>query len=210
MLDYFGYKKAKRHQEKVPKSEEPVLNDDDEAFLHRITSQVEGTPPPLPERPFELNVAGESQGNDMQLAISEDARDVPIPDVPDTPEGIVTGVSGEGSTGDKGKGKEKVKDSKKNRWSFLRRSSKDSKRKAAADDLQSAVNDSKAQDTSVTTDDSVAPTEAKKEEEEMSVVLEKLNLAAVNNRVFSISKESQELLRKYDTLFYTSSTVQEC
>ena len=200
MLDYFSSKKAKKHPEKATKTEEPVLNDDDEAFLQRITSQVEGTPPPLPERPQDLHEAGDSQGNDMQLVISEAARDIPIPDVPDTPEGIMPGVSSEQSVQDKGKGKEKAKDNKKDRWSFLRRSSKDNKRKAAGDDLHSATEDLKTQDKSVATDGTVPPKEAKKDEEEMAAVLEKLNLAAVNNRVFSISKESQDLIRKYDNL----------
>lgn len=43
--------------------------------------------------------------------------------------------------------------------------------------------------------------EAEKEEEEMTVVLEKLNLAAVNNRVFSISAESQKLLQDFNLVF---------
>jgi len=35
----------------------------------------------------------------------------------------------------------------------------------------------------------------------MTIVLEKLNLAAVNNRVFSISDETQELLQKFNLVF---------
>ena len=210
MLDYFSSKKARKHPEKATKSEEPVLNDDDEAFLQSIMSQIEGTPPPLPERPHKLPVAGETCGNDMQVALSEEAKDVPIPDVPDTPEGILPGASSENSTGNKGKGKEKVKDNKKNRWSFLRRSSKDHKLQAAADGLHHDAQGSKAQAMSITTDDSVTPKEAKKEEEEISDVLEKLNLAAVDNRVFSISKESRELLRKYSVPFFIDDTQREC
>lgn len=43
--------------------------------------------------------------------------------------------------------------------------------------------------------------EAQRENEVMTEVLEKLNLAAVNNRVFSISDETQELLRKFKLIF---------
>lgn len=43
--------------------------------------------------------------------------------------------------------------------------------------------------------------EAKKEQEDMAAVLEQLNLAAVNNRVFSISDETHELLRKFSLIF---------
>jgi hypothetical protein len=35
----------------------------------------------------------------------------------------------------------------------------------------------------------------------MAIVLEKLNLAAVNNRVFSVSDETQELLQKFNQVF---------
>ncbi|TKA61146.1 hypothetical protein B0A49_09159 [Cryomyces minteri] len=38
---------------------------------------------------------------------------------------------------------------------------------------------------------------AKKENEEVSVILDKLNLSAINNRVFSFSKESQEIYEKF-------------
>ena len=210
MLEYFSHKKAKKHQEKAEKSSDPILNDEDEAFLQRITSQVEGTPPQLPERHFgDLPVAGDSQGNDAQLVVFEEAKDVPIPDIPDTPDGVMTGISSdqavvddqqgkdEGEEKGKEKGKGKAMDQKKSRWSFLRRNSKSANRKSAAEGLHSAAQGlatSKAEDFK---DGSGSPHEAKKEDEEVTVVLEKLNLAAVNNRVFSISDESQELLRKY-------------
>ena len=61
----------------------------------------------------------------------------------------------------------------------------------------SAAEGLKAADAQPNEDGVVSDPEAKKEEEEMAAVLEDLSLAAVNNRVFSISKESQELMRKY-------------
>jgi hypothetical protein len=50
-------------------------------------------------------------------------------------------------------------------------------------------------------DNVVHDVEAKKEEEDMAAVLEKLNLAAVNNRVFSVSEETQELLQRFNQVF---------
>ena len=50
-------------------------------------------------------------------------------------------------------------------------------------------------------DNVVSDVEAKKEEEDMAMLLEELNLAAVNNRVFSISDETQELLQKFNQVF---------
>lgn len=201
MMEYFHFRKPKTHKDHAEKPEALVLSDEDEAFLHRIA--LEGTPPPLPERPQNLSVAGESVGNDAQIALMDGAQNIPLPDVPDTPDGILPSVESE-ETG-KGKEKEVVTHSKKPfRWSFLRRDSRDSKKKdtkVVATDLMSAAEGLKADDAHPNEDGNVSDHEAKKEEEEMTSVLEKLNLAAVNNRVFSISKESQELLQKYLTPF---------
>lgn len=43
--------------------------------------------------------------------------------------------------------------------------------------------------------------ESQKDQEDMTEILEKLNLAADNNRVFSVSDETQELLRKFKLIF---------
>lgn len=43
--------------------------------------------------------------------------------------------------------------------------------------------------------------DARQETEDMTEILEKLNLAADNNRVFSVSDEMQELLRKFKLIF---------
>ena len=196
MLEYFTIKKAKKHQEEAEKSEVPVLTDEDEAFLQRIAT--EGTPPPLPERPQDLAVAGDSKGNDAQIALMNGAQDIPLPDVPDTPDDVLVAIEGEGEHNTKEKGK--AKESKRPfKWSFLRRDSRDNKRKSkdvAATDLHGIAEGLKAPDAKPNEDGVVTPHEAAKEEDEMTAVLEQLNLAAVNNRVFSISKESQELLRK--------------
>ena len=208
MLDYLNIKRAKS---KSPASqaqavEEPILNEEDEAFLARIAS--EGIPPelpqrpgpPLPERPLDLPEAGEILGNNAQIALMNGAQDIPIPDVPDTPDELPASMETEGvdHAEEKGKGKHK---GRKTKWTFLRRDSRGTKRKdkaALAVDLMSAAEGLKSSDAQPNEDGRVSDPEAEKEEEEMSNVLEQLNLAAVNNRVFSISKESQELLHKYE------------
>ncbi|KAF2268108.1 hypothetical protein CC78DRAFT_530488 [Lojkania enalia] len=61
------------------------------------------------------------------------------------------------------------------------------KRKAkAADDLHSPAGAAKS-----------AEGELEKEQQDLTEILDQLNLSAVNNRVFSFSKESQELLEKF-------------
>lgn len=109
MLEYFTYKKVKKHQaEKKAKEHEhiqsPLLDEDDERFLTRIVS-AEGTPPPLPERPHGLGVeAGDSTGNTSQMVVHD---------------GVEDGKHGSKDKG-KGKAKDNEKDSKKsNRFSFL-------------------------------------------------------------------------------------------
>ena len=195
MMEYFNLKKAKHHLDHTETVEAPVLDDEDEAFLQRITS--EGTPPPLPDRPQDLPVAGETKGNDAQIALMAGAQNIPLPDVPDTPDDVSEAVEEELKDV---KGKEKAKEHKRPfKWSFLRRDSRNSKRKdkeVTATDLHNVAQGLKAPDAKPNEDDIVTPHEANKEEEEMTAVLEQLNLAAVNNRVFSISKESQDLLKK--------------
>ena len=189
-MEYFKHKKANKHVDTVENPETPVLTDEDEAFLQRIAS--EGPPPPLPERPQGLAEAGSTRGNDAQIALMNGAQDIPLPDVPDTPDGEVAPLERE----DTGKGKEKASGSKKRIWSFLRRDSRDRHRTTTAADLHNVAEGLRATDAHPNEDHIVSDHEANKEEDEMTSVLEQLNLAAVNNRVFSISKESQELLRK--------------
>jgi hypothetical protein len=57
--------------------------------------------------------------------------------------------------------------------------------------------------TKVTTEhgEAMSNNELKKEQEDMTALLEKLNLAAVNNRAFSIGDETQELLHKFKLIF---------
>ncbi|KAI4089526.1 MAG: hypothetical protein LQ344_005352 [Seirophora lacunosa] len=208
MKSYFSSKKGKESAARTPPAEShhpedvegPVLSAEDEAFLHRIAT--EGTPPPLPERPppvpsrpQDLPVAGESEANQGQLVLLEDAREVPLPSAPDTPaEEVATAIEGEAA------GKQKEGSKKPFKWSFLRRDSRDGKRKAqtaAAADLQGVAEALKSPGARPNQDHAVPAPEAKQEEEEMTAIMDELNLAAVNNRVFSISAESKDLLQKF-------------
>ena len=182
----------------------PILSEEDEAFLQRIAEEDEKMPPELPERPGpplpprprpqDLREAGDTGGNDLQLALVDESEGIPqVGGVgSERGQGITTEPSElEGTAeGDKAAGK------KRSKWSWLRRDSRDANRKTTATDLMSAAEGLKSPDAQPNEDGQVSDPEAQKEEEEMTQVLDDLNLAAVNNRVFSISKESQELLRK--------------
>ena len=194
MLDYFSSKKSKgKGKQPDRRPSEPLLTDDDEDFLRKITSQVEGTPPPLPERPFDLNVAGETEGNDAQLVLANEAHAIPLPDVPDTPQDEVTSPKEPPKSPSSPSNPTRQT---KRRWSPLPFGGKNRDRKATATGLDSAIADMKAAQASGEQAPTVPTPEAKKEGEEIEDVLEQLNLAAVNNRVFSFSDESRELIHK--------------
>ncbi|KAI4232332.1 MAG: hypothetical protein LQ349_005092 [Xanthoria aureola] len=202
MMSYFTSKKGKEVADKVEGApdnvEGPVLSEEDEAFLHRMAT--EGTPPPLPERPHpqDLPVVGEAEGNNAQLVLLEEAQHVPLPSAPDTPAEVVASDLDRGIP-DKSKGKQK-EEKKPFRWSFLRRDSRDSKRKAQAEtaaDLMGVAEGLKSADAQPNEDHAVSDPEARREEAEMTAIMDDLNLAAVDNRVFSISAESKELLHKF-------------
>ena len=218
MFKHFTHKKLHKQTAVAEAPDQPVLSEEDEAFLQRIAE--EGTPPPLPQRrppspqgPLDLPVAGDTEANDAQLVLYE-AKDTPLPEAPDTPKVATPIILSEDESEEtvKGKGKESVpvrSGKKKTKWSFLRRDSRDSKRKSqitTSEDLLSAAEGLKSPDAQPNEDGTVSDQEAQKEEQEMANVLDQLNLAAVNNRVFSLSNESQELLRKY--AFYTVNEVQ--
>lgn len=159
MLEYFAYKKVKKHQAEKhecngTQTPKPVLSPDDERFLERLAS--EGTPPPLPERPFILNPeVGDSTGNDAQVELSKDKGKGK-----ENPEKLLEVEKNE-KPGKKG-----------NRFSMLFTKSKKN-------------------------DGAISQAEVEKEEDDITRVLNDLNLSAVNNRAFSLSKESNELVQKF-------------
>lgn len=156
MLEYFTYKKVKKHQaEKLAREQaqalKPVLSVEDEEFLARIVS--EGTPPPLPARPVALNPEVDDNTRDeLQLEASRS------------------------NGNNKENEREPEKEKKANRFSALFvKSKKDG----------------------VGANNTVSPAEAEREEDDITRVLNDLNMSAVNNRAFSLSKESNELVKKF-------------
>lgn len=83
VLEYFTKhtNKHKTAEKGEHNAQTPVLNDEDELFLQRITS--EGTPPPLPERPVVILDNGTKlHGKDAQTALMDGAEKVPLPTSP--------------------------------------------------------------------------------------------------------------------------------
>lgn len=168
---------------------EPVLDEEDEKFLERlaaIAQEPEGTPPPLPGRPaIVIDENGQQKvGKDAQEALMDGADKIALPKSPPEKRPLTSyftlpkfakktdKAEKEKSTPKDKKGKAKVTEAERNEL---------------ADNLLAAAAASKAADQA----------EVDKETQDLSKILEELNLSAVNNRVFSFSKESEELLQKF-------------
>jgi len=172
---------------------EPVLDEEDEKFLERlaaIASEPEGTPPPLPGRPaVVVDEQGQQKvGKDAQEALMDGADKIALPKSPPEKKAFTSYFSSftvpkfgkkadkpekekETTTKDK-KGKAKVTEAERNEM---------------ADNLLAAAEKTKTAEEA----------EVEKETRDLTKILEELNMSAVNNRVFSFSKESEELLHKF-------------
>lgn len=166
---------------------EPVLDEEDEKFLERlaaIASEPEGTPPPLPGRPaVVIDEKGQQKvGKDAQEALMDGADKIALPNSPAEKRplssyfalpkfGKKTDKEQDATAKDK-KGKGKVTQAERNEL---------------ADTLLAAAQKSKAAEEA----------EVEKETQDLTKILEELNMSAINNRVFSFSKESEELLHKF-------------
>lgn len=169
-MQYINYIKAKTNTVLSRKSETPVLSDEDERFLTQITSQ--GQPKPVV-----------SHGGDPQVALMDGAQNIALP--PLTPNELTEEPELTNST------RAETSPPKKKSWNWLRRDSRDA-RNTTANDLQDIASDLKNR-----TEESPEEVAARKEEEDMQLVLDRLNLAAIDNRVFSVSDETQALLKEF-------------
>jgi hypothetical protein len=83
VLEYFNQKKGQVEEKFAARraAKSPILNEEDEKFLTRITS--EDHPPPLPERPVVILDNGKTAvGKDAQTALMDGADSVPLPTSP--------------------------------------------------------------------------------------------------------------------------------
>lgn len=151
----------------------PVLSPVDEQFLERIISD-DASEVPLPETP---------QGNEVGFLAERPVHEVVkgghVEYVPDEPNTEGQPVKKPVKEMDRGSPKSKK------RWSFMQNPFGSKKDKSGDSDALTKKGGA------------VTPNEAASEHHDLAAVLENLNLAAENNRVFSLSKESQVLVQKF-------------
>ncbi|KAL4965918.1 uncharacterized protein BDV14DRAFT_171783 [Aspergillus stella-maris] len=211
------------------RSNDPVLTAEDEAFLRNVTAENPSAAAPAPAHApsatQDIASASESTpaaapqavGDQMQeQPISPSPADIPIPMSPAEEFGKELGeqelekkkslawleaagaqseqpATGAGTMDEPSdKAGRSTSPEKKKRWSIFWK--KDAKKPSEKE----PETVSPAQTTTIETKDT---SETKEENEDMTEILDKLNLAADNNRVFSISDETQELLRKFKLIF---------
>lgn len=182
---------------------EPALDPEDQKFMERlaaIADEPEGAAPPLPTRPASTQPAevvdstGQKQvGRDAQEALMDGADKVALPMSP--PE-----TAADDDVKGKGKGKGVLsyfsvpKFAKKDDKAWTKMGTEKSKPVITAKDKSQFADDLQA---AATASRNASLSEKQKEDKELTDVLDQLNLSAVNNRVFSFSKESEELLNKF-------------
>ena len=128
-MRYINYLKEKAPFPTSAKQEKPVLTEEDEQFLNRITSQDDSDP--LKGLP----VAGESTPRDAQIALMNGAQNIPLPETPqeEHPE-----ITPESAGQEKPTEPESKKESKSRKaWTWVRRDSRDGRRKVCTSPLQS-------------------------------------------------------------------------
>ncbi|GKZ20349.1 hypothetical protein AbraIFM66951_007394 [Aspergillus brasiliensis] len=187
-----------------PQPHEPVLTTEDEEFLREITSDPANQGPvsptaendtplspvsPIPTDAFDTTQSPVSPAEEFGRELGEEERKTR--EKTERSQSVSQGSKAEGST------------QKKRPWSWIRRKSTVNKKVAMTPGSEGASEappapsaSSDAQPAEVKEDE-----EAKQEAEDMTEILERLNLAAENNRVFSISDETRELLRKFTLIF---------
>ncbi|RAK98265.1 uncharacterized protein BO80DRAFT_427563 [Aspergillus ibericus CBS 121593] len=179
-------------------SHDPVLTAEDEAFLQEIMSDPANQGPvspatevdnhlspvsPVPTETLETTQSPVSPAEEFGRELGEEERKAR--DKTERSQSVSQGSKAEGSS------------QKKGPWSWIRRKSTvEKKGKENGNEPVSAPTPSDVQLSERNNDE-----EAKQEAEDMTEILERLNLAAENNRVFSMGDETRELLRKFTLIF---------
>ncbi|KAJ5174612.1 uncharacterized protein N7482_000489 [Penicillium canariense] len=200
-MQYFNQIKHRRRSSQILKPPNPVLTAEDEAFLQQVTSDPENR-----RKSTAQNEPLASEGpteSSQQPVLGDGALDIPLPASPAEEFGKELGEEERKARERRDDMKTesapaKLQDTpapeKKKRWSTIFRKKNSDTDK---DREPTTAGDLKTETSTPTSNGQ----EAQKDQEDMTDILDRLNLAADNNRVFSVSDETQELLRKFKLIF---------
>ncbi|KAI9043651.1 uncharacterized protein KD926_003001 [Aspergillus affinis] len=181
-----------------PPVQDPVLTAEDERFLQNIVTETGDN----------RVVSPSAQESDSRSPVSPLGTDAPTLQSPVSPVeefGRELGEEGRKARGlaqkqpsgtsetSKAETSTPIEKEKKKRWTWLRRMNTQKNKENARPETPSQP---PSQLPANGNDD-----EAKQDAEDMTEILERLNLAADNNKVISISDDTQELLRKFKLIF---------
>ncbi|KAJ5950295.1 uncharacterized protein N7479_008708 [Penicillium vulpinum] len=201
-MQYLNQIKNLRRSSQMITAPKPVLTPEDEAYLREVTAQSESAP--IPTEQNEQIPTGSTAGVSLQPAVSEQAENIPLPTSPGEELGKELGEEGRqernGSQPTLTRTETPKPSQKKKRWSAMFWKKNTEKDKDALDANKSQIETATPPTTSDTSTDG-KDVDKDKDAADMTDILERLNLAADNNRVFSISEETQELLRKFKLIF---------
>ncbi|PKY08511.1 hypothetical protein P168DRAFT_323629 [Aspergillus campestris IBT 28561] len=207
------FKNWGRQSQRRP-SQPPILTPEDEAFLRTITSEDTRQPPvspPTEEAPANRDVqtpispvepvAGKIQpsvspGEEFGRELGEEERRKTLEKEEAEQKAKATPKDRRASHVPAGSSKtdKPPVEKKLNPLSWFRRKSPEKKKSEPEKNATTDIPKNAPVD-------SAADAEVKQETEDMTEILERLNLAADNNNVFSFSDETQELLRKFTLIF---------
>ncbi|KAJ5793956.1 hypothetical protein N7457_000555 [Penicillium paradoxum] len=208
-MQYLNQIKNRQRSPQMISTPKPVLTPEDEAYLREVTAHPESVPASTEQK--EQTSIESSAGAPLQPEISVQAEDVPLPCSPGEEFGKELGEEGRQERKNPHPTLERsvtpqpeaAKASpKKKRWSamFWKKNTGKNVDKDTDNANKSQIETSTPPTTSDTSN-SGKDADKDKDAEDMTDILERLNLAADNNRVFSISDETQELLRKFKLIF---------
>ncbi|KAJ5354754.1 hypothetical protein N7541_005798 [Penicillium brevicompactum] len=207
-MQYLNLVKKSRPLSQMISAPKPVLTPEDEAYFREVTSHPESAAKREGDSP---EVQTESFPEESSQATpSTPAENIPLPISPVEEFGKELGEEGRQerresqptlTRSETPKSESSKAPQKKKRWSAMfwkKNTDKKSTTTPEADKSQiETTSPPNASDASTNGKEA----EKDKDAEDMTDILERLNLAADNNKVFSISEETQELLRKFKLIF---------
>lgn len=229
MLEYFAYKKFKKHSEEkvtkeAKKEDKPetdskeagkkdenydsssseqlpktVLKPEDERFLEELLAQSDDVPPPpLPPRIYTYDVDwhsdNEASGDESKKTTDDEreeattASDAVKKDKEEPAKAAATAAAVAAGKADKAKEKAEKKPNRLSLFFTRNKKHEDAHKPSGSDTLKPDTGN-------------VTPKEAEREKKDLTHVLDRLNLAARNNKAVAESKDSSDLLQNFTQIF---------